>query len=78
MTQFDKLVARILARPPEAEFREVRRLMEAYGWRLDRRRGSHVSFRKAGERHIVVVVTRGRKVKRSYLVTIINRLGLDD
>jgi len=78
LTQFNKLVDRILALPAEAEFRDVRRLLEAYGWTLSRRKGSHVSFTKSGEQHIVVALMRGRKVKRVYLRSIINRLGLND
>ena len=77
MTQFDRLVARILARPPEAEFRDVRRLLEAYGWDLDRVRGSHAQFTKPGERTLSVPMVRGRRVKRVYLSLIIKRLELD-
>ena len=78
MTQFDKLIARILARPPEAEFRDVRHLLEAYGWQLDRIRGSHVHFTKSGERTLSIPLVRGRRVKRRYLDLVINRLGLND
>ena len=78
MTQFNKLVDRIKALPAEAEFRDVRRLLEGYGWTLDRRKGSHVSFTKPGEHHIVIPLVRGRRVKRVYLRSIINRLGLND
>ena len=78
MTRIEKLIARIRARPPEADFDDVRSLLEAFGWMLDRERGSHASFSKAGEYPIVVPKHHGRRVKRAYLVLICERLGLDD
>lgn len=78
MTQHDKLIDRIRARPTEASFGDVRRLLEAFGWVLAREKGSHVHFTKSGERTITVPLVGGRKVKRTYLNIIIERLGLDD
>lgn len=78
MTQRERLIARIRARPPEADFEDVRRLLEDFGWRLARQRGSHVTFTKEGESPIVVPQHHGRKVKRVYLTLICERLGLDD
>jgi predicted RNA binding protein YcfA (HicA-like mRNA interferase family) len=56
----------------------VRHLLEEFDWKLDRQTGSHVMFVKAGERTISVPVVSGRKVKRTYLDQICERLGLDD
>jgi predicted RNA binding protein YcfA (HicA-like mRNA interferase family) len=53
-------------------------VLQAYGWEEARRRGSHVTFRKAGEMPIVVPLVSGRKAKRRYLDMICERLGLDD
>ena len=78
MTRRDKLIERIRARPPEADFNDVRRLLEAFGWVLDREKGSHAMFTKPGERTITVPRIGGRRVKRTYLDIIIDRLGLDD
>ncbi len=78
MTQREKLIERIRARPPEAEFEDVRLLLEAFGWTLRRERGSHVTFKKTGQRSITVSKVGGRKVKRVYLDQICERLGLDD
>jgi predicted RNA binding protein YcfA (HicA-like mRNA interferase family) len=74
----DKLIEKIRRRPPEAEFTDVRHLLEEFDWKLDRQTGSHVMFVKAGERTISVPVVSGRKVKRTYLDQICERLGLDD
>lgn len=78
VTQRERLVARIRARPPEADLGDVRRLLEEFGWRLARQRGSHVTFTKEGEYPIVVPQHHGRKVKRVYLARICERLGLDE
>ncbi|MCH8310207.1 MAG: type II toxin-antitoxin system HicA family toxin [Chloroflexi bacterium] len=77
MTQFDKLIARILARPPQVDFNDVRRLLEAYGRALDREKGSHVMFTKPSERTITAPKVGGRRVKRVYLNRIIEILGID-
>lgn len=76
LSRLDKLVARIKARPPEASFADVRRLLSAYGWSEVRQSGSHVVFAKDGERSITVPLLRGRKVKAAYLEQIIERLGI--
>ena len=78
MSQLEKLIARIKARPPEADFAGVRALLEAFGWRHDRERGSHVTFLKQGEYPIVLSKHHGRRVKRTYVAMICERLGLDE
>ncbi len=78
MTQLEKLIERIRARLPQADFSDVYRLLEAFGWTLDRKRGSHYYFTKPGERTQPVPTVSGRKVKRYILDQICERLGLDD
>ncbi|MCC7365674.1 MAG: type II toxin-antitoxin system HicA family toxin [Dehalococcoidia bacterium] len=77
MTKLDKSIARIVARPSEADFGDVRRVLEAFGWAQARQVGSHISFTKAGERSIVMPLKDGSKVKRVYLDELCERLGLD-
>ena len=77
MTQQQKLIERIVARPPEADFNDVRRLLEIFDWTQARQRGSHVTFVKQGQLPIVVAMYQGRKVKRTYLDMICERLGLE-
>ena len=77
MTRRQKLVSRICGRPPEADFSDVRNLLEDYGWTIRGENGSHVTFTRQGESPIVVPKVGGRRVKRTYLVMIINRLGLE-
>ena len=79
MARLDKLIARIRARPAEADFADVRRLLEAYGWILTRQKSSHCTFIKPGEPTIFTVsLVSGRKVKRVYLVKLCELLELDD
>jgi predicted RNA binding protein YcfA (HicA-like mRNA interferase family) len=79
MTRRQKLIARIRSRPPEADFDDVRKLLEEFGWTLDRTRGSHHYFVKRGEMPLPAIPTvSGRKVKRTYLTLIVERLGLDE
>jgi len=77
LTQRRKLIDRIRARPPEADFDDVRKLLEEFGWSLARTSGSHMHFTKEGERTITVPLVKGRRVKRTYLDIICERLGLD-
>lgn len=78
MTQLVKLIQRLRARPPEARFNDVRRVMEAYGWEFDRQSGSHCTFVKPGELPFVIPTVSGRTVKRRYLDRVCALLELDD
>ena len=78
VTRLDNLIERIRARPPEASFSDVRRLLESYGWVHKSQRGSHAHFTKPGERTQTVPLVSGRSVKRYILDQIIERLGLDE
>jgi predicted RNA binding protein YcfA (HicA-like mRNA interferase family) len=79
MTKREKLVERIRARPPQAGFEDVRRVLEMYGWtmRSPRSGSSHFTFAKEGESEILTVVKHNERVKRVYLDKICKALGLD-
>ncbi len=77
MSRRDKLVEKIRRRPPEASFRDVRKLLEEFGWMHDRTEGSHATFTKSREYPIVVTV-HDKRVKRGYLDDICERLQLDE
>ena len=62
----------------EADFADVRALLEEFGWEQKHQKGSHVTSGKAGEFPTTVPTVSGRKVKRVYLDRIIERLGLDE
>ncbi len=78
MSRLEKLIERIKARPPEADFGDVERLLEAFGYEKKGQEGSHVGFKKRGVPTITVPLVKGRTVKRRYLDQICELLGLDD
>jgi len=48
MTRLEKLVERIKARPPEADFGDVVRLLEAFGYNRNDRKGATRASKSAG------------------------------
>lgn len=79
LSQIDKLVAKLKARPPEASFADVEAVLAAYGWEKRRTKGSHHTYRKPGEAELLTIPTvGGRTVKRTYLDKVCEMLGLDD
>jgi predicted RNA binding protein YcfA (HicA-like mRNA interferase family) len=46
--------------PSEVRFSEVRKMLEARGYRLDRIRGSHHVFEKPGAWPVVIPVRHGK------------------
>jgi predicted RNA binding protein YcfA (HicA-like mRNA interferase family) len=78
MATRDKLIARIRARPSEADYEDVKALLEQFGWHHRGDSGSHSVFVKTGESAISIPKVGGRKVKRHYLNINCERLGLDD
>ena len=78
MSRDEKLLEKLRRRPPNADFRDIERLLLSEGWERTRQRGSHVSFTRSGERPIIVPMVGGRKVKGIYIDQVLARLGLDD
>ncbi len=76
LTQRAKLIQRICSRPPDARFRDVQRLLDDFGWKLARQRGSHATFVHSEELPITVPIRDG-KVGRFYSGDICSRLDLD-
>ena len=77
MSRREKLIARIRARPPACEFTDVQRLLEDFGWKLARQRGSHAMFVRPNARTFTIPV-HGGKVKRTYVNQICELLELDE
>jgi predicted RNA binding protein YcfA (HicA-like mRNA interferase family) len=78
MSKLKKLVERFLAVPPEVRFEEVRYILEAFGFREVRSKGSHHSFRREDGLKITVPKTGGQNVKGSYVRQIVELLNLED
>ena len=79
MTQIEKLKAKLRARPTEAKFADVRKLLELNGWTMKAQDGtSHVIFKKPGARSLTIPLNAGTKVKGIYLDKFAEQIGLDD
>ena len=77
MAPLDKIIERLLRRPPEADFDDVRAVLEGSGWTFARESSSHCSFTKPGERTMVIPKVSGGKVKGTYVKQLIKLLDLD-
>jgi predicted RNA binding protein YcfA (HicA-like mRNA interferase family) len=58
----------------KVKVREVVKLLEANGWRLERQKGSHAVYRNDGD--IVVVPVHGGDLKPGALKSILRKTGL--
>ena len=74
MGRLEKLRQRLMTRPVEMDFADIRLLLETDGWTLARVTGSHHHFRKSGQRRITVSVHNG-KVRKPSVQEIADRLG---
>ncbi len=76
MTSFDRSLARLRTGAPEADFGDVRRVLEGLGYVQRRQKGSHVTFKKPGEPSVPFPLVAGRKVRRIYVEQFLDKLGL--
>jgi hypothetical protein len=76
MGKHDKLIEKLRRRPPEADFGDLHRLLEDYGFRRAGTDGFHCVYRDALGRQVTVVTVKGRKVKRPYIVRVLELLNL--
>ena len=68
MTKRDKLLKKIRQHPKNVSFQELRTLLEAFGFELQRTRGSHHSFvRKSGGRKRLLAVPYAHPLKAVYV-----------
>lgn len=70
MSQWDKLLDRVLILSGDVRFEELKKILERYGYRCEQPRGgsSHYSFRKKGASTITVPKPHnGRPMKRIYI-----------
>ena len=74
MTQLEKLVAKLRTARGDSSYADVRRLLEANGWRLHRQHGSHVIYVREPAEPINFPLIGGRHVRREYVKGIIRRL----
>jgi predicted RNA binding protein YcfA (HicA-like mRNA interferase family) len=66
----------VTGRLPSLRPEQVVRALRRAGWEIDRQRGSHISLKKVGVDHLVVVVMHRREMPRGLLADIIKDAGL--
>ena len=77
MSKFEKLRARLLAKPTDMRFSEVRYIVEQYGFKLRRSGGTHAVVRHPSGRTITIVI-HDNCVKHGYLVELIKLLNIEE
>ena len=78
MSKLEKLIKKLLSRPPESRFEDVYTILKAYGYQEIRSKGSHHAFENAQGDVIIIPKKGGKKVKKTYIEEIIKRLNLDN
>ncbi len=67
MSQWDKLLSRILSLSKDVRFDELKKVLESYGYAMNAPKGgsSHYTFRKAGKRPITI--PKHEPIKKIYV-----------
>ena len=78
MSKLEKLIKKLLSRPPEARFGDIYTILKAYGYQEIRSKGSHHAFENVQGDVIIIPKKSGQKVKRVYIEEIIKKLNLED
>ena len=79
MTQIEKLYAQLIANRTAMRFRDFRRILEAFGFTLDRINGSHHIFKHSAVSRALSIQPRGDKAKPYQLdqfLDIVEEFGL--
>jgi len=67
---------RLAERPNSVRFEELQRLLNLYGWTLDRSRGSHFGFRRGTDK--IVIPLRRPHVLSIYVRMVLEHTGEDE
>jgi predicted RNA binding protein YcfA (HicA-like mRNA interferase family) len=78
MSKLEKLIKKLLSRPPEARFDDIYTILKAYGYQEIRSKGSHHAFENDRGDVIIIPKKGGQKVKKTYIEEIIKKLNLED
>ena len=78
MSKKEKLVERLLRKPVDMRFDEVKVILEYSGFTLDSKnqKGSHFVFFKGDK--LITIPVHNHVIKKTYLQLIIEMLGLED
>ncbi len=75
MTRIDKLQERLLRKPVDMRFDEVKAILKSHGFENARTRGSHFFF--TNNRNVISIPVHNNTVKKTYLEKIIEILKLE-
>ena len=75
MTKLDKLKERLLRRPIDMRFEEVKTILRSHGFENVRTKGSHFFF--TDNRNVISIPVHNNTVKKTYLEKIIELLNLE-
>ena len=68
MSKKDKLLQRIRQNPKNVSFRDLRTLLESYGFELRRTKGSHNSFvGYVGDKSVLIVIPYNQPLQAVYV-----------
>ena len=73
MSQIEKLIERMKSQPNGVRPDEAQRVLNAYGYRLDRQRGSHMHF--INEDGDVITIPNKNPLKAIYVKDILERIA---
>lgn len=75
MTKYEKLKEKLLTKPKDMRFEEVKTLLRNYGFENARTKGSHFLF--TDNKSVISIPVHNNTVKRIYLEKIIKILKLE-
>ena len=73
MAGVDKIVQRMKNQPNGIKMSEAHKVLEAWGYRLDRQKGSHRQY--INEKGNVITIKDETPLKKVYVKDILNRIG---
>ena len=65
MSSWDKLIEKLLTLDPNIRFKELKKILESCGYKMNSTQGSHCTFRKAGSHPITI--PKHKPITRVYI-----------
>ncbi len=79
MAKLKKIVFKMLCRPSEMQFSEIKKVLKAFNWRLENIDGSHFHYENDDQPGVIlIIVVHKKKVWRYIIIRIIEPLNLEE